>query len=366
MERWFGRRMSRGVTGTAVAAAAMAALTASQAPGAVGEAAASVGQSAAPPGPTISGDTAYHTELPPLMADEPASSAEQPSPGSVVTGGGELPETVLAAYRRAEAALAGSDPGCHLPWELLAAIGQVESAHARGGRVDASGTTTAPILGPQLNGNGFAAIPDTDGGAYDGDRSYDRAVGPMQFIPSTWAVWGADGNGDGTRDPGNIYDAALAAGRYLCAGGRDLSDPYDLDRAILGYNHSEEYLLTVRTWFAYFRNGHTTVPDVPATAALPEPEPTTASKPERRPSARRGEPVGQSPAKSSPSPESSPTGGRPQPDEQSDGVRLDLPDAELPDVDEDLVTRPRRDRQPDPAAPSPTEPASAAVEVSQP
>lgn len=142
-----------------------------------------------------------------------------------------------------------------LPWQLLAAIGKVESGQAGGGRVDAHGTTLSPILGPVLNGAGFANIPDTDGGAYDGDRRYDRAVGPMQFIPSTWAHWGRDGNGDGRRDPNNIYDAALAAGHYLCAGPRDLSVKADLDRAILSYNHSDTYLRTVLSWLEFYRKG---------------------------------------------------------------------------------------------------------------
>ncbi|MFD7472234.1 lytic transglycosylase domain-containing protein [Streptomyces sp. NPDC059837] len=114
----------------------------------------------------------------------------------------------------------------------------------------------APILGPRLDGGAFAVVRDTDGGAYDGDAAYDRAVGPMQFIPSTWARWGTDGNGDGRADPDNVFDAALAAGRYLCAGGRDLSDPAELDRAVLGYNHSEAYLRTVRARYAYFLEGY--------------------------------------------------------------------------------------------------------------
>ena len=46
----------------------------------------------------------------------------------------------------------------------------------------------------------------------------DRAVGPMQFLPASWARYGADGNGDGVRDPHQLDDAALAAAAYLCAG----------------------------------------------------------------------------------------------------------------------------------------------------
>lgn len=260
----FGRRMRRGATGTAVAAVAMAALTASQAPG-IAISAPATGEAGPPPGTPISGGSPYRTDLPPLVTpDKPGTSVDLPSgPGAVGPGGAGIPATVLAAYKKAEASLAGSNPGCNLPWQLLAAIGQVESGQARGGNVDARGTTLSPIRGPQLNGNGFANISDTDGGAYDGDTTHDRAVGPMQFIPSTWATWGADGNGDGRNDPDNVFDAALAAGRYLCANGRDLSVPADLDRAILGYNHSQEYLRTVRSWLEYFRTGHRTVPDNP-------------------------------------------------------------------------------------------------------
>ncbi|MGW7369115.1 lytic transglycosylase domain-containing protein, partial [Streptomyces sp. NPDC054841] len=263
-----------------MAAAAMAALTASQAPGA--QTSPSAGETAptAPARPSVSGDSAYRAELPPLRArgvpGEGGGGADRASDGSAVTAAGALPATVLAAYRRAESTLAARAPGCALRWQLLAAIGQVESGQARGGRVAPDGTARPPILGPRLDGNGFAVIGDTDGGRYDGDTLYDRAVGPMQFIPSTWAVWGADGNGDGAADPQNVHDAALAAGRYLCAGGRDLSDPYDLDRAILGYNHSTAYLRTVRAWFAYFLEGHLVVPDHPGAGSGPRPGPESS------------------------------------------------------------------------------------------
>ncbi|NUR17802.1 MAG: lytic transglycosylase domain-containing protein [Dermatophilaceae bacterium] len=128
---------------------------------------------------------------------------------------------------------------------LLAAIGEVESSSLRGRRLDAAHDAVPPVRGPALTGGSYAAIRDSDGGRYDGDPVWDRAVGPMQFIPATWRIWGADGNGDGIRDPQNIEDAALAAANYLCAGGRDLSQEADLRAAVLSYNHSQRYLSTV-------------------------------------------------------------------------------------------------------------------------
>lgn len=271
MAAQFGRRLYRGAATTAVAALAVAALSASQAPGsplvaAEGGDHPSAGASTpTEQGGGVSGDSPYYTDLPPLNTPEkPGDSAELPVTGSRESG---IPASVLAAYQKAERTIAATDPACRLPWQLLAAIGKVESGQARGGRVDAQGTTLSPILGPALDGNGFALIKDTDNGAYDGDRTHDRAVGPMQFIPSTWASWGQDGNGDGRKDPNNIYDAALAAGRYLCAGPRDLSTATDLDRAVLSYNHSDVYLRTVRSWFTYYNRGTHEVPD--GTGVLP-------------------------------------------------------------------------------------------------
>ncbi|TXS03122.1 lytic transglycosylase [Streptomyces sp. col6] len=273
MAAQFGRRLYRGAATTAVAAAAVAALSASQAPGSPLVAADGDHSSAGAATPAeqggggggVSGDSPYYTDLPPLNTpDKPGSSSNLPVTGSAESG---IPASVLAAYKKAQETVAGTDAACRLPWQLLAAIGKVESGQARGGRVDAQGTTLTPILGPALDGNGFALIKDTDNGAYDGDRTHDRAVGPMQFIPSTWATWGQDGNGDGRKDPNNVYDAALAAGRYLCAGSRDLSTATDLDRAVLSYNHSDVYLRTVRSWFSYYNRGTHEVPD--GTGALP-------------------------------------------------------------------------------------------------
>ncbi|MEU6678877.1 lytic transglycosylase domain-containing protein [Streptomyces sp. NPDC046925] len=259
-------RIRRGMAGTVVAAVAVAGLTASGAPGgpqaaprrgAAPDSGSGDGGWVPPAGPSAD---AYHTELPPLRGSKGTPGAKDEETPEVRTQSG-IPATVLTAYRRAEDALADTDPGCRLPWQLLAAIGKVESGQARGGRVDADGTTLKPILGPVLNGSGFAQISDTDGGKYDGDATYDRAVGPMQFIPSTWARWGADGNEDGRADPNNIHDAALAAGRYLCAGNRDLTVTADLDRAILSYNHSSAYLRTVLAWLDFYRRGAHEVPD---------------------------------------------------------------------------------------------------------
>ncbi|MFE1775304.1 lytic transglycosylase [Streptomyces sp. NPDC059008] len=271
MAATFRRRLVRGAASTAVAALVLAALTASQAPAATESTAAGESGPTPPPADTpIDGGSAYYTDLPPLNSPVPPSGSHRPKDGPVVTGPAQagIPATVLAAYKKAESRIDGSDPGCRLPWQLLAGIGKVESGQARGGAVDAEGTTLQPILGPQLNGHGFARITDTDGGRYDGDLTHDRAVGPMQFIPSTWSSgghdgggWGADGNGDGKKDPNNVFDAALAAGHYLCAAGRDLSTPQDLDRAILGYNNSEEYLRTVLSWYAFYRTGTYEVPD---------------------------------------------------------------------------------------------------------
>jgi hypothetical protein len=189
-----------------------------------------------------------------------------------------IPGAALDAYVKAAASLARTQPGCHLDWSLLASIGRIESNHARGGNVDAAGTTRAPILGPVLNGGGFAAIADTDGGVYDGDSRWDRAVGPMQFIPSTWRAYAADGNGDGRADPSNIYDATVAAGRYLCAGGLDTADPQQRASAVFRYNHSDSYVATVLLWAdAYARGVHPSInaegPVAPLVLAAPAPLP---------------------------------------------------------------------------------------------
>lgn len=63
----------------------------------------------------------------------------------------------------------------------------------------------------------------------------------MQFIPSTWESWGADGDGDGVVDPQQIDDAAYSAARYLCAAGGDLRDPQAWIAAVASYNDTIDY-----------------------------------------------------------------------------------------------------------------------------
>jgi hypothetical protein len=183
--------------------------------------------------------------------------------GDLPTGQQGLPGIMAEAYRNAANLLAAEQPNCNLHWSLLASIGRIESNHARGGRVDGTGNTVPNILGPVLNGGGFAAIQDTDNGRLDGDGRWDRAVGAMQFIPSTWRGYASDGNHDGVSNPHNVWDATMAAGRYLCSGGMDLSDQQDVATAVFRYNRSDSYVATVILWAAAYRSGTPILPNEP-------------------------------------------------------------------------------------------------------
>lgn len=193
-------------------------------------------------------------EMPQMIGDAPASvPSETPQQVGSVTNGIEqasstaaahdIPITALNAYNHAAVVLGTASMACHLDWSLLAAIGEVESDHGRtaGNELTASGVSRPGIFGPVLNGNGVARIADTDDGSYDRDSSFDRAVGPMQFIPSTWKIVAVDADGDGKKDPQNINDAALGAGVYLCAASSDLSTAQGLRSSILRYNHDDSY-----------------------------------------------------------------------------------------------------------------------------
>ncbi|MFG6403943.1 lytic transglycosylase domain-containing protein [Microbacterium sp. P04] len=154
-----------------------------------------------------------------------------------------IPQRALEAYALADLVVDAEQPACGIGWNTLAGIGAIETDHGRhdGAVLGADGYPSPAIRGPQLDGNGNAAISDTDGGAWDGDTVWDRAVGPMQFIPDTWARWGADGNGDGTTDPNQIDDAALATARYLCHSG-SMTSVDGWRAAIFSYNHLDVYV----------------------------------------------------------------------------------------------------------------------------
>jgi membrane-bound lytic murein transglycosylase B len=156
----------------------------------------------------------------------------------------KIPQRALEAYANAHAMMAAAHPNCRITWVTLAAIAAVESKHGgfEGRTLEPDGRPSVPIIGIPLNGApGVKAIADTDNGLLDGDKVWDHAVGPFQFIPSTWAKWRADGNRDGITDPQNIDDAALAAAQYLCADNRSLSSGDGWIRAILSYNDSIQY-----------------------------------------------------------------------------------------------------------------------------
>jgi hypothetical protein len=168
---------------------------------------------------------------------------------------------VLAtAYRSAVAAAPAT---CHLGVHHLAAIGQVESGSVGGRSVTPDHRVWPAIYGPLLDGGPFAVVHDSDGGAVDGAGDFDRAVGPLQFLPGTWRWAGADGDRDGWRDPQNVFDASLATAGYLCRGGRDLSASWHLRSAVLSYNQSDAYLRSVLDWADYFaRHGLSALDDV--------------------------------------------------------------------------------------------------------
>lgn len=206
-----------------------------------------------------------------------------------------LSVATVDAYIRAAASVP-----CSVDWALLAGIGRIESNHGRlgGASVSRSGQVSPQIFGPLLDGgatefaaeqlealirswwnstrarvaspwtgepvdvrgaraqeapgNGFAVIADSDGGRLDGNDEWDRAVGPMQFLPETWSRWATDGNGDGVSDPHNLYDATASAARFLC----HLSETRGSSPSsfLLGYNDSRSYARSVTATAANLRS----------------------------------------------------------------------------------------------------------------
>src|SRR3954447_9604365 len=214
-----------------------------------------------------------------------------------------IPSAALAAYQRAETVINAADKSCNLSWQLLAAIGRVESNHGRvdGNTLDDNGLATPGIYGVALNGaNSTTEIVDTDAGQFDNDPAYDRAVGPMQFIPSTWSVVGVDADGDGVRNPQDIDDAALGTAVYLCSGSDDLGTDQGRQAAVFRYNHSQSYVdLVLAIMDAYLQGDFTSIPNGTVMAGeltkLPPPLPVP------------GAPTHQDPAQIKPPVHSTPT-----------------------------------------------------------
>ena len=137
-----------------------------------------------------------------IAAERQAAAAAASSASSEATAGG-IPKSYLALYQSGAATCSG------LAWPVLAAIGQVESGH---------GTNTGP--------------------------SSSGAMGPMQFLPSTFAAYAVDGDGDGVADIWNPADSIYTAAKYLCANGAG-GGPRPLYNAIWRYNHADWYVQMV-------------------------------------------------------------------------------------------------------------------------
>ena len=162
--------------------------------------------------------------------------------GSAATGSSQaapgIPMVAETAYKVAALELSVEQPQCHMPWQVLAGIGRVESHHANNGNVDMFGTTRRAIYGPSLNGT----LPGNEVVRTDTGK-FLRAEGPMQFMPATWGRYSRPGG-----NPQNLFDATYAAGNYLCSGGLDMRDEAQRTRAILRYNHSMAYVTEVMGW----------------------------------------------------------------------------------------------------------------------
>ena len=185
-------------------------------------------------------------------ADQLLEWAEQRAPGM------GIPVSALEAYGYAARVAQVENPECHLSWTTLAGIGMVESHHGtyRGAEIAPNGDVSPPIRGVRLDGtNGNLQILDNSVPG-DGDPVYARAMGPMQFIPETWRLYGVDANNDGVLSPDNFDDAALSAAGYLCFRGKDMATPRGWMNALRAYNHSDLYARTVRDWAAAYASGH--------------------------------------------------------------------------------------------------------------
>ncbi|MEV4344170.1 murein transglycosylase [Actinoplanes sp. NPDC049596] len=201
-------------------------------------------------GPTgLPAPTGVVTTAPTVAPTSPVDTGGRPADalagwaGQVGTKVG-IPVVAVQAYGYAELVLARTMPNCHLSWTTIAAIAKVESDHGSANKavLGADGMVTPTIYGLPLDGKGGRQlIQDTDRGALDQDTTYDRAVGPLQFIPATWNQFKVDADNNGDANPSDIDDASLTAGTYLCQGGRDLSRSDAWWDAIFSYNAVRPY-----------------------------------------------------------------------------------------------------------------------------
>ena len=151
-----------------------------------------------------------------------------------------MPVAALEAYAyAASVSPRWRTPTATWPGRRWQASGMVESHHGtyRGARIAPNGDVTPPIRGVPARRHRWAtwrsstAIPAVTSTA---TRALDRAMGPMQFIPETWRLYGVDANNDGIVSPDNFDDAALSAAGYLCWRGKDLGHAAGLDGRVAG------------------------------------------------------------------------------------------------------------------------------------
>ncbi|QKV97305.1 C40 family peptidase [Streptomyces sp. NA02950] len=195
----------------------------------------------------------------PMAISMSQSSGSGSAASNAGAGPADIPARMFAAYVAGAENVRAYRPRCRgMTWPVLAGIAKIESGHASGRTVSANGDVRPRILGPKLDGSGAGgnttAVRDTDHGRWDGDADFERAVGPFQFLPSTFRSVGKDGNKDRKKDPNNADDAALSAAVYLCGKGRDLTQLRQLKAAIRSYNHSDAYVSDVMGWISRYKS----------------------------------------------------------------------------------------------------------------
>lgn len=170
-----------------------------------------------------------------------------------------IPAAALYAYHHAQSLLADADASCKLPWNLVAAIGRVESNH---GRTGGNALTIDGVAQPGIYGESSKRVADTDHGTIDKDSASDRAVGPMEIMPGIWSKLAVDSDTDGKKNPQDIDDAAATAGVFLCSGTGDLSTPDGARTAVARYNNSDSYTdLVLKVSDAYANGQYSQTPD---------------------------------------------------------------------------------------------------------